>query len=30
VVKEIIHSFRIQCKFCDQILKLSKIDSHEH
>ena len=29
VVKEIIHSFRITCKFCDQVFKLAKIDAHE-
>jgi hypothetical protein len=29
VVKEIIHSFRITCKFCSEVFSLSKIDAHE-
>ena len=29
VVREIIHSFRIKCKYCQKQQRLSEIDSHE-
>ena len=29
VVKEIISSFRIQCSFCPQVIRLSEIEKHE-
>ena len=29
VVKEIIQSFRIQCSYCPQVIRLSEIEKHE-
>ena len=29
VVKEIIHSFRIQCSFCPAVVRLNEIEKHE-
>ena len=29
VVKEIIHSFRIQCNSCETVVRLSEIEKHE-
>ena len=29
VVKEIIYSFRIQCNFCQKVVRLNEIEKHE-